>query len=115
MSFPHAEMWKTQSASIFSLPVDGEGTGGDMMDNVMTDREIALDIGEKWLNVEAKVTALETLLAEHLPDRENLLRKISVPAGLTPQQHLVLLQHAFDEDKSDDSVIRILHQVLFES
>ena len=81
----------------------------------MTDREIALDIGKKWLNVEAKVTALEALLAAHLPDWKKLLREISAPSGLTPQQHLVVLQHAFDEDRSDDSVIRILHQVLFES
>jgi len=86
-----------------------------MMDDTMTDREIALDIGEKWLTVEAKVRALETLLAEHLPDWEKLLRKNPAPAGLTPQQNLVLLQHAFDEDKSKDSVIRILYQVLFES
>jgi hypothetical protein len=81
----------------------------------MTDREIALIIPEKWLNAEAKITALETLVAEHFPDWKKRLGKIPAPSGQTPQQQLVGLQHAFDEDKSGDSVIRILHQVLFES
>ena len=83
--------------------------------STMTDREIALYIGERWLNSEAKVAALEALLSEHLPDWKERLRKIPAPSGLTPQQHLVVLQNAIDEDKSDDSEIRILHQVLFES
>jgi hypothetical protein len=86
-----------------------------MMDDAMTDQEIALNIAEKWLNAEAKITALETLLKERVLDWEKLLGKIPAPPGLTPQQHLVLLRPAFDEDKSDDSVIRILYQVLFES
>jgi hypothetical protein len=81
----------------------------------MTDQEMALDIAEKWLNAEAKITALETLAAEHFPDWKKRLGKIPAPPGQTSQQQLVGLQHAFDEDKSDDSVIHILHQVLFES
>ena len=80
----------------------------------MTDREIAIDIGDKWLSSEAKVAALEALLDERLPDWRRLLRSIPAPPGLTPKQHLVVLRNAIDEDKSDDSVIRILHQVLFE-
>ena len=85
-----------------------------MMGNAMTDQEIALYIAEKWLNAEAKLAALETLAAEHFPDWKKRLGKIPVPQGQTPQQQLVGLRNAFDEDKSDDSAIRILHQVLFE-
>jgi hypothetical protein len=80
----------------------------------MTDREIALDIGKKWLNAGAKVTALEALLNERLPGWRKLLSPILVrmPRGF---QKFDALRNAVDEDKSDDSVIRILHQVLFES
>jgi hypothetical protein len=81
----------------------------------MTDREIALDIAEKWLNTEAKIMALESFLDERFPEWKKQIRLASTPPGLTPQQQLVGLQLAFDEDKSDDSTIRILHQVLFES
>jgi hypothetical protein len=80
----------------------------------MTDREIALDIAKKWLHALAKITALETLAAEHFPDWKKRLGKIPAPSGQTPEQQLVGLRHAFDEDKSDDSAIRILHQALFE-
>jgi hypothetical protein len=80
----------------------------------MTDREIALDIAEKWLIAETKVAALETLAAVHFPDWKKRLGMIPSPSGQTPQQQLVGLRHAFDEDTSGDSVIRILHQVLFE-
>jgi len=79
----------------------------------MTDREIALDIGKKWLNAGAKVTALEALLNERLPGWRKLLSPILARMPLSSQQ--TQLQNAIDEDKSDDSVIRILHQVLFES
>ena len=81
----------------------------------MTDQEIALDIAEKWLNAEAKIAASEAFLDERIPDWRKQIRLVSTPPGLTPRQHLAVLQHAFDEDKSDDSVIRILHQILFES
>jgi len=86
-----------------------------MIDGTMTDQEIALDIAEKWLNAEAKITALESFLDERLPEWRKQIRSASTPPGLTPQQQLVGLRHAFDEDKSDDSAIRILYQVLFES
>ena len=79
----------------------------------MTEQQIALDIGKKWLNSEAKVTALETLLKERLPDWRKLLSPILARMPLSSQQ--TQLQNAIDEDKSGDSVIRILHQVLFES
>ena len=79
----------------------------------MTDREIALDIGKRWLNAEAKVTASEELLVEHVPDWKKLLYPILARMPLSSQQ--TQLQNAIDEDKSGDSVIRILHQVLFES
>ena len=79
----------------------------------MTDREIALDIGKRWLNAEAKVTASEELLVEHVPDWKKLLSPILARMPLSSQQ--TQLQNAIDEDKSDDSEIRILHQVLFES
>jgi hypothetical protein len=80
----------------------------------MTDREIALDIAEKWLNAEPKITTLEAFLDERLPEWLGEIRSISSTRGLTPRQQLVVLQHAFDEDKSGDSAIRILHQALFE-
>jgi uncharacterized protein YecE (DUF72 family) len=79
----------------------------------MTDREIALDIGKRWLNAEAKVTALETLLNERLPDWRKLLSPILVQMPRSFQK-FDALQNAIDGDKSDGSVIRILHQVLFE-
>jgi hypothetical protein len=78
----------------------------------MTDREIALDIGKKWLNADAKVTASEALLNERVPGWKELLSPILARMPLSSQQ--TQLQNAIDEDKSDDSVIRILHQVLFE-
>jgi uncharacterized protein YecE (DUF72 family) len=80
----------------------------------MTEQQIALDIGKKWLNSEAKVTALETLLKERLPDWRKLLSPILVQMPRSFQK-LDALQNAIEEDKSDGSAIRILHQVLFES
>jgi hypothetical protein len=81
----------------------------------MTDREIALDIARKWLETTAKLTALEVFLEQHIPEWRKRIPKETIPHGLTPQQQLVGLQHAFDEDTPGDSAIRILHQILFEN
>jgi hypothetical protein len=84
-----------------------------MIPGIMTEQQIALDIGKKWLNAEAKVTALETLLNERLPEWRKLLSPILVEMPRSFQK-FDALQNAIDDDKSDGSVIRILHQVLFE-
>jgi hypothetical protein len=81
----------------------------------MTDRELALDIGQRWLESEAQVTALVALLEEHMPDWKKRLS--AIPAHISEgsnRKQLAALQRAIDEDESGDSHLRILHRVLFE-
>lgn len=81
----------------------------------MTDREIALDIGKRWLESEAQITALEAFLEESLPDWKKRLSPIHERiARAAHQQRLAEFQHAIDEDTGGDSHLRILHRMLFE-
>jgi len=75
---------------------------------------MALDIGKKWLESEARITALEAFLDENLPDwKDNLSTVHARIARAAHQQRLVELQHAFDEDTDGAPHLRILHRLLF--